>query len=52
MIPAFTLTGPPDDVRERVQAFGGIGVTEIAFQPCGPDLGRELRAFAAATRLI
>jgi 5,10-methylenetetrahydromethanopterin reductase len=52
MIPSFTLTGPPDEIHDRVHAFAGMGVTEVAFQPCGPDLGRELRAFAAATRLI
>jgi 5,10-methylenetetrahydromethanopterin reductase len=51
LIPAFTLTGPADDVRGRVEAFAAMGVTEVAWQPCGPDLGRELHAFAGAVGL-
>ena len=43
-----------DYVREgwtRAQLLGlfaAAGVTELAFQPAGPDIGRELRAMAAA----
>lgn len=48
MIPAFTLTGPADDVRARVEALAAAGVTEVAFQPGGRDIARELRAFHAA----
>ncbi len=48
MIPAFTLTGTADDVRSRAEGLAAIGVTEVAFQPGGPDTERELRAFAAA----
>jgi 5,10-methylenetetrahydromethanopterin reductase len=48
LIPAFTLTGEAEDVRRRVEALAAIGVTEVAFQPGGPDTERELRAFAAA----
>jgi 5,10-methylenetetrahydromethanopterin reductase len=49
LIPAFTLTGSAADVRARVDAFAQMGVTEIAYQPAGPDIRRELEAFAAAT---
>ena len=48
MIPAFTLTGPASEVGARVAALADAGVTEVAFQPGGPDIERELRAFAAA----
>jgi 5,10-methylenetetrahydromethanopterin reductase len=48
LIPAFTLTAPADEVRARVEGLATIGVTEVAFQPGGPDIERELRAFAAA----
>jgi 5,10-methylenetetrahydromethanopterin reductase len=50
LIPAFTLTGTAEEVRQRVEAFAAIGVTEIAYQPAGPDITRELEAFAAAVR--
>ena len=48
LIPAFTLTGSATDVRGRVDALEDMGVTEVAYQPCGPDIPRELEAFAAA----
>jgi 5,10-methylenetetrahydromethanopterin reductase len=51
LIPAFTLTASPGEVAARVQAFADQGLTEIAYQPCGPDVPRELTAFAAATGL-
>ena len=47
---SLTLTGPPDELRARVDALGARGVTEIAYQPAGPDVPRELEAFAAAVR--
>lgn len=48
LIPSFTLSGPPADVRARVDAYGEQGITEVCFQPAGADVERELRAFAAA----
>jgi 5,10-methylenetetrahydromethanopterin reductase len=48
LIPAFTLTGTPADVRQRIESLEGQGVTEIAYQPAGPDIPRELTAFAEA----
>ena len=47
---AFTMTGTAAEVRGRVEAAAAAGVTELAFQPAGPDIERELRAFAAAVR--
>jgi 5,10-methylenetetrahydromethanopterin reductase len=45
---SLTLTGTAEDVRRRVEGFAEKGVTEIAYQPAGPDIPRELEAFAAA----
>ena len=51
LIGPFTLTCLPDEVPARLDAFAAQGITELAFQPCGPDLPRELEAFAAAAGL-
>ncbi len=40
----------PDEIRERLAAMADNGMTEIAYQPAGPDIPRELEAFAAAVR--
>jgi 5,10-methylenetetrahydromethanopterin reductase len=45
---SLTLTGTPEVVRGRVDALAARGVTELAYQPAGPDIPRELEAFAAA----
>jgi 5,10-methylenetetrahydromethanopterin reductase len=36
--------------RERAALLEAQGATEIAYQPAGPDVARELEAFAAAVR--
>jgi 5,10-methylenetetrahydromethanopterin reductase len=36
--------------RERVASLEAQGATEIAYQPAGPDIPRELEAFAKAIR--
>lgn len=36
--------------RERVALLESLGATEIAYQPAGPDIARELAAFASAVR--
>ena len=43
--------GTPDDIRARVDASAEAGVTEVMYTPAGPDVEREIRAFAAATVL-
>ena len=48
LITAFTYTGTAAQIGEKLAAAAAGGVTEIAFQPAGPDIPRELRAFAAA----
>src|SRR5579862_2876748 len=48
LMTAFGVTGGADAVREKVAALGAGGVTEVAYQPSGPDVPRELRAFIDA----
>jgi 5,10-methylenetetrahydromethanopterin reductase len=48
LISSFTLTAPAAEIPARVEAFAAQGITELAYQPCGPDLPRELEAFARA----
>jgi 5,10-methylenetetrahydromethanopterin reductase len=40
----------PSEWRARVALLEEQGATEIAYQPAGPHIGRELEAFAAAVR--
>lgn len=42
----FTFTGEAAALRERMAALQARGVTEIAYQPAGPDIPRELTTFA------
>jgi 5,10-methylenetetrahydromethanopterin reductase len=48
LIRAFTYTGTASEIGEKLETAAASGVTEIAFQPAGPDIPRELRAFADA----
>ncbi len=41
---AFT----PEQLRERLDLMADQGVTEIVYQPAGPDIERELRVYAEA----
>src|SRR6185295_1923246 len=36
--------------RERLELLTSLGATEIAYQPAGPDIARELEAFASVAR--
>jgi 5,10-methylenetetrahydromethanopterin reductase len=51
LVRAFTYTGTRAEIAEKLAASEAAGVTEIAFQPAGPDIPRELRAFAEAAGL-
>jgi 5,10-methylenetetrahydromethanopterin reductase len=51
LIRAFTYTGTRGEVAEKIATAGAAGVTEIAFQPAGPDIPRELEVFAQAAGL-
>jgi 5,10-methylenetetrahydromethanopterin reductase len=50
LIAGFTVTGSGAEVRERVAAMLADGVNEVAFQPAGPDIGRELESFRDAVK--
>jgi 5,10-methylenetetrahydromethanopterin reductase len=49
MASAASLTGTAEQVAQRVDGLAAVGVTEVAYQPAGSDIERELRAFASAT---
>jgi 5,10-methylenetetrahydromethanopterin reductase len=49
MASAAALTGTAAQVAARVRELAAVGVTEVAYQPAGSDIERELRAFASAT---
>lgn len=46
LISALTFTGTVDHLREQLDGFATGGVTEIVYQPAGPDIPGELEAFA------
>ncbi len=41
-------TGDAASVAARMDAVGADGITEVVYNPAGPDIARELEAFAAA----
>jgi 5,10-methylenetetrahydromethanopterin reductase len=48
---SFTWTAPADQLRDRLDVLEASGGTEILYAPMGPDVPRELRAFAAMSGL-
>ena len=48
LLASTTVTGTADEVRARIDDLGEKGVTEVVFQPCGPDIRRELETMFAA----
>jgi 5,10-methylenetetrahydromethanopterin reductase len=51
-IPTTTLTGSATHVAEQVARIADRGITEVIYQPTGPDIPGELDAFINATRAI
>ncbi|MFC0436425.1 LLM class flavin-dependent oxidoreductase [Kutzneria buriramensis] len=51
-IPTTTLTGSAAQLGERLAAFAEQGITEIAYQPTGPDIERELESFINLTSAL
>ena len=41
-------TGDAASIAARMDAVGAQGITEVVYGPAGPDIPRELSAFAAA----
>jgi len=50
MLERATMSGTADRLRGRLAELAGHGVTELVFQPCGPDVRRELEAFMDTAR--
>ena len=48
LLTSWTMTGPRAAIGARLRALASAGVTEVAYQPIGPDIPRELAAFAQA----
>lgn len=46
VIRRYTLSGDAETLRGRLRDLESRGSTEIAYQPAGPDIPRELTAFA------
>ncbi len=44
----MSWVGGADEIRARVEAAADAGVTEVMYSPAGPDVAREIRAFASA----
>ncbi len=42
LIGQLTLTGTPDELRAKVSEIAASGVTEIAYQPIGPDVSARI----------
>jgi 5,10-methylenetetrahydromethanopterin reductase len=51
-IPQTTVTGSADDIGRRIAEFGRQGITEIIYQPTGPDIDTELETFLGAARAV
>ena len=45
MLGDVTMSGSPGEIRDQLDELAAKGVTEIVFQPCGPDLAGELERF-------
>ena len=43
-------TGDAASVAARMDAVGAEGITEVVYGPAGPDIARELKAFASAAQ--
>jgi len=52
LLGSWTMTGTGTDIGARLRALPSAGITEVAYQPMGTDIPRELAAFARAAGLI
>jgi len=46
MLRTLTFTGTRAELRDRLGGLAAAGATEIVYAPMGPEVARELRAFA------
>jgi 5,10-methylenetetrahydromethanopterin reductase len=50
-VPATTVTGSPAHIAEQLARYADQGITEIIYQPAGPDIAGELERFLDAAQL-
>lgn len=48
---SMALTGTAEQIMDKIAGLAAAGVTELAYQPAGSDIPRELQAFASAVGL-
>jgi alkanesulfonate monooxygenase SsuD/methylene tetrahydromethanopterin reductase-like flavin-dependent oxidoreductase (luciferase family) len=48
LLKGVTVSGTRDEVRQRLATLAEQGVTEVVYQPAGPDIRRELETFMEA----
>jgi 5,10-methylenetetrahydromethanopterin reductase len=51
-IPTTTLTGSAADIEKRLQSYAADGITEVIYQPTGPDIRGELERFVDAAEAV
>jgi 5,10-methylenetetrahydromethanopterin reductase len=51
-IPATTLTGTAAEIDKHLHAFAADGITEVLYQPTGPDIAGELERFIDAADAV
>ena len=51
-IPTTTVTGSAEQVTQRLSELVERGITEVIYQPIGPDIARELSSFLDAARAL
>jgi 5,10-methylenetetrahydromethanopterin reductase len=49
-IPTTTVTGSATQLADRLAGYAEQGITEILYQPTGPDIAHELEAFITVAR--
>jgi 5,10-methylenetetrahydromethanopterin reductase len=49
-ITSTTVTGTPSRIRDQLSAYAQDGITEIVYQPTGPDIPGELERFITIAR--
>jgi 5,10-methylenetetrahydromethanopterin reductase len=49
---ATTLTGAAAEIDKRLQAYATDGITEVIYQPTGPDIAGELERFIDAAKAV
>ncbi len=51
-IPTTTLTGSVVEIDKRLQSYAADGITEVIYQPTGPDIPGELERFIDAAEAV